>query len=370
VAYPQRFERPVRYGLVLALAANTSGYALPVVLAALAALAWELVVTKRGAWRRAEGKAAMKSTAVVLAGVIFAIVTTFPDRNSIVTGLHQVGLSDILRALWHLVREPGQLLGSTLGTRQPLVTSVALLVLAACLLGDGPVVAFFIVGAVGMSLMFDLVYASSEHRHRGIFLIFALVLLWIRFASGSPRCTHFAVLPAAALPAFVTLLFLDQLGVGAVAVADDYVHEMSSCRALGQFLRSTPELKGAIILGEPDYLLEALPYYADNDIYIPREGRFGKRVLYTTASKADMSLHELLEVGRSLKKRFGRPVLIALGSRLALSPDPPFERHYSYNKVLSFSRETYDEFFGAVSALTVLIRAPDGDENFAIYGLD
>jgi hypothetical protein len=203
------------------------------------------------------------------------------------------------------------------------VTSVALLVLAACLLGDGPVVAFFIVGAVGMSLMFDLVYASSEHRHRGIFLIFALVLLWIRFASGSPRCTHFAVLPAAALPAFVTLLFLDQLGVGAVAVADDYVHEMSSCRALGQFLRSTPELKGAIILGEPDYLLEALPYYADNDIYIPREGRFGKRVLYTTASKADMSLHELLEAGRSLKKRFGRPVLIALGSRLALSPDPP-----------------------------------------------
>jgi hypothetical protein len=158
--------------------------------------------------------------------------------------------------------------------------------------------------------------------------------------------------------------------VGAVAVADDYVHEMSSCRALGQFLRSTPELKGAIILGEPDYLLEALPYYADNDIYIPREGRFGKRVLYTTASKADMSLHELLEAGRSLKKRFGRPVLIALGSRLALSPDPPFERHYSYNKVLSFSRETYDEFFGAVSALTVLIRAPDGDENFAIYGLD
>jgi hypothetical protein len=310
--------------------------------------------------------AALKCAGVIAAGVAFAVVTTFPDQTAVATNMHHLGPSDLLRAIQHLAGNPGSLLGSVLGTRHPVVCVLALLLLAACLLGDGPVLVFFATGALGTSLMFDLVYASSEDRHRGVFLIFVVALLWIRLDPGAPafRAT---VLPRAAISAIVVALFLDQIAIGALRAAEDYQNQVSSCPALGALLRSTPHLRRAVVIGEPDYLIEALPLYADNDIYIPRERRFGKTVRFTTASRPVMSLDDLLASARSLEVSLRRPVVIVLGSELALSPDSSFERHYSYNRVFSYSKESYDEFARSVSQIGTFTAAVRHDENFTVY---
>jgi hypothetical protein len=50
---------------------------------------------------------------------------------------------------------------------------------------------------------------------------------------------------------------------------------MSSSKALGAFLNGAPSFRDAILVPEPDYYIESLPYYAHNPIYLARERRFG-----------------------------------------------------------------------------------------------
>ena len=58
--------------------------------------------------------------------------------------------------------------------------------------------------------------------------------------------------------------------------------EQSSNKALGAFLAGAEAHREAIIVPEPDYLLESLSYYAKNKIYLVREDRFGSSVSLTT----------------------------------------------------------------------------------------
>jgi len=97
------------------------------------------------------------------------------------------------------------------------------------------------------------------------------------------------------------------------AVWTDINMEMSSSRAFGEFLNSVEPYRDAIIVPEPDFLLESLPYYAKNRIYLPREHRFGTTVSWTTEANYRLSLGELLSVARGIKTLYGQSVLIVLG---------------------------------------------------------
>jgi len=98
-------------------------------------------------------------------------------------------------------------------------------------------------------------------------------------------------------------------------VRNDILLPYSSSADLAQFVDQHHEYRDAIIMGEPDFYMEALPYYLDNPIYFPREHRFGKVVSLTTINQQKLSLAELLATARQVKQS-GKPVLIALGHRL------------------------------------------------------
>jgi hypothetical protein len=81
----------------------------------------------------------------------------------------------------------------------------------------------------------------------------------------------------------------------------DLAAALSSSESLGRYLTASPELREAIVIPEPAVMVEALPYYAPNRIYLPREGKDLIKVSFTTASKPKLSLDELLSTAERLK---------------------------------------------------------------------
>ena len=50
--------------------------------------------------------------------------------------------------------------------------------------------------------------------------------------------------------------------------------------------RGDPELKDAILIGDPDYMLEPMHYYLPNRTYFVREQRYGGIVHFTPQGEA------------------------------------------------------------------------------------
>ena len=144
------------------------------------------------------------------------------------------------------------------------------------------------------------------------------------------------------------LFFIQIVGTGQ-KMFRDVTQEMSSSKAFGKFLQSHSRFNNAVLLGEPDLRLESLPYYVENRIYIPREGRYGKYVRLTKDNKSELSLAQLLRMAFEIKEKEKVPVLIALGHfGLAEQTARPFVRTYKYNNrftwtekdLVAFQKET------------------------------
>jgi len=162
----------------------------------------------------------------------------------------------------------------------------------------------------------------------------------------------------------VLVLVLTQLSRTPQLLRADILGARSASKAFGEFLNHSTQFQNAVIVPEPDYNVESLPYYADNQVYLPREGRFGKTVSWTSASKAHLTLGELLEAARDVRSRTGSPVLIVL-EPLNLDSGAG-EQKYMYGKVFSWTAAEAEEFRNA----TTLLRefdASEGDEDYRVF---
>jgi hypothetical protein len=220
---------------------------------------------------------------------------------------------------------------------------------------------------LGLGFFFSFGF-EGDLRHKGLLLVLFVTLYWLSLDAGQGRpgtmATRFETLAFLAIWPLV-LLWNDAFAL--FKVRSDIRNELSSVPAFGRWLSDHPDHLGSIVLGEPDYLLEALPYYAPQRIYIPREARFGKWVRFTTESKAVLGLGELLDVAQELSRREHRQVLIALGLPAAEFGRTSSYRH-SYNKVLEWTPAEWDRFRRATKQVAGYW-SPTTDENFDIYSV-
>jgi len=85
---------------------------------------------------------------------------------------------------------------------------------------------------------------------------------------------------------------------------------------LGRLISARPDLAEAVIVGEPDYMAEALPYYVHNRTFLVREHRFGNVVRFSRSGQLDTNLGETLQVSRELLQTTKSPVIVVLSHRL------------------------------------------------------
>ncbi len=167
------------------------------------------------------------------------------------------------------------------------------------------------------------------------------------------------------------LLLLLQVAVGlqkVLPIASGAAPESRS-RELARLIEQSPQLREATILADPDYLVEALPYYLPNRTYLPREQRFGNVVHFTRNARLALFLQDILEDARHLRRMTGQPVVILLHERL--DPSGPVRViPESYNWQLWTSPEQVRAFLASTRRIASFDPVCCNDESYDVYVLD
>lgn len=358
---------------VLAALANTNVHSC--ILAGVLTAMWlfdTIVIDRRSPNLRST--IALTSAFVLIGiGIFCSIATILPSpQDTLATKTLSLNASQVIQALYTNIKHPGTHFNIVFPRLPDSMRDVLLWGLVAGLLIRPNVAFSLFVGTVLFGTFFSTVYPGAL-RHQGIFIIFMISLYWIVYqqmignAKGRlKQQLHF--MHKVSVYVVLSAIFTVHIAGSAYKISIDISKEKSSSKAFGKFLMTHSEYHNAIILGEPDYKLESLPYYASNRIYIPRERRFGNRVMFTTASKERMSLGELLYIAQQVKNREGAPVLIAIG-HLDLSNQQRGRIPYSYNKIFTWSPKELTAFKSQTTKVAEFKKAV-GDENYEIYLLN
>jgi hypothetical protein len=369
VLYRKRLQHPWTLALVLALLANTNAHSAMLACLIAALWLWDLVVEEGTGDRRKRRLSAYLPFVIVVGGVVLCVVCTMPKENTIVTSmLHTVGMREITHSVIDGLFRVDRTFYELMPAIVPSVVTAALVYLAVFGLVRSPRLFVVAIGAqVAFGVFFRTVYPGA-YRHQGLFLVFLVFLYWLFIEASHKdntaklRKVFFNI----GLYFAVAMLIAGNIDRARILWTDVRV-KLSSSKALGSFLSSSEFYRDAIIVPEPDYLLEPLPYYAKNEMYLARESRFGTTVSFTTEAATRLSLGELLSVARTIKSRYGRSVLIVLGH----GDFDKYEsgvRKFSYNKVFSWDTSESEDF----NKSTTFVREFKGaysDENYRVYSV-
>jgi hypothetical protein len=360
--FPERRRRPLVLALVLALLANTSLYVLILSVLLASVGAWDVVAGERPARWRDQALAC----AIVAAGVGLALHTAWPTAASHVASPGRLSPAAVLGSMADNLADPAH------GFRQilyPLKQTRALVLVLAIvgLVCWWPLLASTAVAMLGIAAVSDLVLQSS-YRHQGLLVVWLLAMYWILLARDpaparasrlKDRCLRVSL--HVGLPLLLLLVVRQGLG----RIKTDVLRPVSATAAFARFLDERADYRDAILIGEPDYYLEAMPYYRDNRIFRPRSGRFESVARFTTASREEMSLGELLASAERVAAEERTPVLIALANDRGRRDGG--EAPWGFRGRFTWTPEEVAAF----RARTVLVGEFDGiNESYAAYALE
>jgi hypothetical protein len=366
-AYPERWTRPLRLGLALALLANTNIHS--AMLAGIVAVLWASDLVPRGAKAKLESWApVLAGFLAVAAGILVSVATVIPDADSAVFSKTFLNARDVAMSAAEVLASPGTTFSTLMPPEAPSWAAGVFLWIALGGLLVRP--KLFVAGLAAMlslGVFFHVIYGGGL-RHHGLFFVFLVFLYWLLLDSADAR--QFTGLGRALFVAgfcgALVVLLIGQVEVARRLVARDYAGQASSAKAFGEFLAASPGYRDAVIVPEPDYLLESLPYYAGNRIYLAREHRFGTTTSFTTKSDRILSIGLLIAKARLLKRDTRKPVLVVLGHP-EVGGDAR-QKIFSYNKIFRWSEEEMEAFNSAVWRVASFHDAY-GDENYDVYAV-
>lgn len=370
-AYPRYRDRSLVLGLLLALTANCS---LPSALAAGAFTLFWLgdLVTRDGLRATPALRNWLLNAALAALGAGIAAATIYPTYNDAAFRAPQGPLGAL--ALDALLK-PGfafaaLICGDRVAMLPPLSAPLIILggsalLFAACLgLARRPAA---VVAALGSLLAMSLLFRVGVHgnyRHEAIWFSLLVALFWIVWRDDAPVSEGLRKLQAWGLAAFLALAGLQAVS-GAIDVARLFAAgpPYSNAENVAKLVRSRPDLAQATILSDADYLLEPLPYYLGNPLYLVHEDRVGRFMRFAKAYSRPLTLGELLRKAQELRAK--GPVLILLTNTTdTLTAGKPVE--YSYDWTFSASSDDLSAFAAATEKLAGF-RTAVTDETYDVY---
>jgi hypothetical protein len=171
-----------------------------------------------------------------------------------------------------------------------------------------------LLAVIGFEILFRNVY-SGGLRHEGLILFLIVSICWItvirlreRDPLASSRGIALGLLP---------LMALQTIALPSV-VWRDFRYRESNSKAYGDFIIAHREYSDAILMSEPDYMMEAMPYYVNNPVYMPRQNELAHRVYFDKGQKrqSSMTLGQLVDRADSVSCVTRRTVLLAIGYRM------------------------------------------------------
>jgi len=169
---------------------------------------------------------------------------------------------------------------------------------------------------------------------------------------------------------FMALLALQVVnGLHEVVSTAFHIAPESRSRDLGLLVARSPELRDAIVIADPDYLVEPLSYYVPNRSYLMRERRFGNIVVFTRKAILRLTLDDILTDARNLRTETGKAVVILLTDRLDPSLPAQVIRE-GYNWELSTTPEQIQRFRASTQLIERFGPVSNSDESFDVYVVD
>lgn len=346
IAFPKRHERPIPLAVALGMMANTSVHAAFAGL--ILALVWLMDVFKpalRGSLARPSSIAAL---GIVAGAIALALISAHPsppmafalwpsqfepgkvmrvllaDPGLSLKGVMRASLTGAGELPWARVGLDPEMMSRLLADIAIASVAWALRKNRACLLG-------LVLAIFGFEVLFRFIYSGSA-RHEGILAFLMISLCWA--ACTEPKTADMPGRRRAIALGLLPLLVPQTLALPIIA-RRDFMHPESSSKAFGNLIRQTPPYRDAVVMGEPDYMMEAMPYYASNRVFMPRQGEFHYRVYFDRGTKRRLDLHlgTLVDIADSLSCTSGQPVLLAIGYPKLLT-DTAGEAHPAYRGTL------------------------------------
>ncbi|HZC37488.1 MAG TPA: hypothetical protein VE221_02305 [Sphingomicrobium sp.] len=352
-----RVRNSLWLGVILAILCNTN---VPSCLVAAAFLLFRFVemLTDQSTPTRREWLIFAGNAALAAVGAMLCFVTVYPTFNNAAVSANasELGAANLLAALIdakkgfsHLIFGPLLLLVSCVGLiRRPAALFAA------------------IAGLLGLKLFFYFVYPSS-YRHEALFVVFLLSLYWMtgKGAGGSwLRRPQLDLVQLLGTLAFIGLLAMQTVLLIAPIKFQVAGIPYSRSADVARLLRK-PELSGAIVMGDPDTVLEALPYYVDNPLWFLRQQRFGKVVRLSENARRNLSLDDILADAERLHRQTGRPVVFL--SVPSIEAGKELRARVMYDDVTFGDRDGVNRFLSSTRLVASLRPSWGNGEDYDVY---
>ena len=285
--------------------------------------------------------------ALAILGVVLFFLYMQPFQSLVAGILGGSQLLVLIKKLFISILLPGSYFKEALGFKSGLFASLVIWTIFVYLLRKPFIFLIFFLSVAGIGLFHEWFSAPLFLRHQGLFVILIIVVFWLDRLETRTRDYPFFMDNISKRLSFnmnlfvMVLMVMQVCGAFFIVKGEVYNQEYSSSKSFGNLISGRPEFRKAIIIGEPDYNMESLPYYVDNQIYIAREGRFGKYADWA-AKKRELSLNELLNIAIILKIKYDKPILLTIGH--SLSDHGPFKIKYSYNKIFTYDSDSLYRF--------------------------
>ncbi|MDB5693643.1 MAG: hypothetical protein JWO81_2706 [Alphaproteobacteria bacterium] len=378
--YPRYRDKGWVIGGLLLLLCNTNLHS--VVFAASLLLFWTIELAAEGTlgWTRPT-RALLAGALMTAAGAVFCFIEIYPPFNDAapLAASGQPILSAALQAIPAIGDGYGALLLDNLLPETVRRTATMILVpllLYGCLLRfaarPGALLAAA-AGLLGLLFVFTFVY-RGYYRHEALILPFLLTLAWL---SAEGRGGHWPARysrPSIAVTlgrigagALIALLVF-QVGLSSVMVVRALIGRPASRSFEAAQLLRRPGLRDAIAIGDPDYVLEALPYYVPNPTYFVRERRYGRYWVMSRRAMRIMTPGDMLETALSLRARTGRPVVILMSDPIFRAARPGERMRKNYGLFRQSSGDIA-RFMAATCRIASFGRVSGGDETYDVFVL-
>jgi hypothetical protein len=230
-------------------------------------------------------------------------------------------------------------------------------------------------GSLAALSVFSLLVDPGDYRHEATWPAFVIAMYWICWKPSLPareqatphkNGSDFTLVSRTGFAFFLVLLGVEAtLGMAELAFAAIVGTPESRSRDFADLVSRRPDLKDAILIGDPDYMLEPMHYYLSNRTYLVREQRYGDTVRFTRKARLDLTLGDILDEARAIRASTGRPVVILLAWRLG-DMDPARVYRESYVWTFSAPGDQIERFREATTLLAQFPKATSG-ESYDVY---
>lgn len=373
-------------GVLLFLLANCNAHSILLVVSFL--LFWLLdCCFDQNINRKQFIKTFFANTCIAIIGIVFCLVTIYPTFNDAARS----GLPDSItfKMLLRAVLLPSEsifedvnttIINYLLGNFSLALAPLTIIILSSFLLFGTALVLIKRPAAliatwsalIAFSLFFKFIYPGS-YRHEVLWVIFLITMYWIslvnkkedefRILDGYNTFFSLETIRVLGYALFVLLMIMQSAFLRRVPILNYDVPESRS-QDLGLLIQKNPQLKYATIIADPDYLVEALPYYLQNKTYLMREQKFASIVRFTTKAKLILTLDDVLTNANRIKDKLHTPVIVLLRHKLNTTTSQIIKE--GYNWTLTTTPSQVQSFLKSMRLLASFPQTVS-DESYYVY---